>query len=275
MLRDARAVGHVTAFTVDAAGRECLHQRRELFEVLPNDCACSGTLYSALTGGLICAWTTGSKPNEWGYALSSPCRNSNAVMFLQIQPRVGRRSRRRHQLGLHRFEITLCGEFNWVRAALPPLFVCNNVLPPQLFCNNMRSYVYRFDAMTRLALTRWKIGSIIELVSAGSSLLCLTSSTVVLFQPQTGEGSLSYFEGVTKGRKSIVRGGVGAFYHMSKAQGGADVGVYEIELKGGARSVAGNAAVARRVSQVIATTVPVLLQRDLIILCRSYQPAPK
>lgn len=184
-----------------------------------------------------------------GGMLSFPYCKSKVVMFLQIQPRIARRSGRRHQLGLHRCEIVVCGELNWVRAALPP----------QLFCNNMRSYVYRFDAMTHLALMRWKIGSIIELVSAGSSLLCLTSSTVVLFQPQNGEGSLAYFEGATKGRKSIVRGGVGAFYHMSRGQGGADVGVYEIELKGGARGVAGNAAVARRVSQVIATTVPVLL----------------
>ena len=196
---------------------------------------------------------------------SLPCHNANSVTFLQIQPRLARCSRRRHQLGLPRFEVALCGEFNWVRV----------VLPPQFFCNNMRSYVYRFDAMTHLALMRWKIGSIIELVSAGSSLLCLTSSTIVLFQPQTGEGSLSYFEGVTKGRRSMVRGGVGAFYHMSKGQGGADVGVYEIELKGGAGSGAGSAAVARRVSQVIVTTVPVLLQRDLIILCRSFQPARK
>ena len=71
MLRDARAVGHVTAFTVDAAGREYLNQQRKLFEVLPNVCACLGTLYSALTGGVICAWTTGSKPNEWGYVFST------------------------------------------------------------------------------------------------------------------------------------------------------------------------------------------------------------
>ncbi len=111
--------------------------------------------------------------------------------------------------------------------------------------------MYRFDATTRLALTRWKIGSIVDLVAAGSSLLCLTSTSVVLFKPETGAGSLSYFEGSTKGRKSTVRAGVGAFYFMSQGQGGADVGVYEIELKGGARNGEGSANVAKRISQVV------------------------
>lgn len=115
-------------------------------------------------------------------------------------------------------------------------------------------YVYRFDTVTRLAVARWKIGSIVEAVAAGTSLLCLTTNAIVLFKPDTGEGSLSYFEGSSKGRKSIVRGGVGAFYFMSKGQTAADVGAYEIELKREKSMASGSAAIAQRVSQVVAAS---------------------
>jgi hypothetical protein len=119
--------------------------------------------------------------------------------------------------------------------------------------------------MTQLALTRWKIGSIVDLVLAGSSLLCLTPSSVVFFKPETGEGSLSYFEGTTKGRKSTVRGGVGTFYFMSRGQGGSDVGVYEIELQGGVPQGQGSAAVARKISQVENNEdVPIILNYFLL-----------
>jgi hypothetical protein len=115
-------------------------------------------------------------------------------------------------------------------------------------------YVYRFDTVTRLAVSRWKIGAIVEAVAAGGSLLCLTSSAIVLFKPDTGEGSLSHFKGLSKGRKSVVRAGVGAFYFMSQGQTEAEVGAYEIELRKDASRAGGSAASAHRVSQVVAAS---------------------
>jgi hypothetical protein len=183
----------------------------------------SGTLYSALTGGLICAWNTGTKTSEWSYSHALQGGQGDIISLVFLDPK------------------SLCAASS--TGSVKCLFTVYS-------CNNWSSYVYRFDATTQLALTRWKIGSIVDLVLAGSSLLCLTPSAVVFFKPETGEGSLSYFEGTTKGRKSTVRGGVGTFYFMSRGQGGADVGVYEIELKGGAPQGQGSAAVARKISQV-------------------------
>jgi hypothetical protein len=113
-------------------------------------------------------------------------------------------------------------------------------------------YVYRFDPMTRLAVMRWKIGSIVDVIPAASGLLCLTSSHIILFEPETGNGSLSYFEGASKGQKAAVRAGIDAFYVMSHGQGFADIGVYDIAPQQVSAKTDGRAEAAKRVFEVAA-----------------------
>lgn len=127
-------------------------------------------------------------------------------------------------------------------------------LGPRCLCAaSSTGYVYRFDPMTRIAVMRWKIGSIVDVTTAASGLLCLTSSHIILFQPETGDGSLSYFEGATKGHKAAVRAGTDAFYVMSHGQGFADIGVYDMEPQQVSAKTDGRAEAAKRVFEVAAT----------------------
>jgi hypothetical protein len=108
--------------------------------------------------------------------------------------------------------------------------------------------------MTRLAVIRWKIGSIVDVISAGSGLLCVTSSHIILFKPETGDGSLSYFEGAANARRACVRSSAGVFYVLSHSQAAADIGVYEMELQHSSATRDGRAEVDRRISEVAATS---------------------
>jgi hypothetical protein len=181
-----------------------------LFVLHLND-ACSGTLFSAVSGGQIFAWRTGNSASEWKYSHALQGVHGDIMNLVHLDAK------------------SLCAA-------------------------SSTGYIYRFDTVTRLAVSRWKIGAIVEVVAAGSSLLCVTSSSVVLFKPDTGDGSLAYFEGSSKGRKSIVRAGVGAFYFMSRNESAADVAAYEIELSRERSAARGSAAIAQRVSQVVAAS---------------------
>jgi hypothetical protein len=208
LLRDKRAEGVVTAFAIDPSGRTSCSIYAQ---VQCCNHVCAGTLYSAVSGGCICAWNTGNVASEWAYSHVLQGVQGDVVNLVHLDAK------------------SLCAA-------------------------SSTGYIYRFDTFTRLAVSRWKIGSIVEVVAAGSSLLCLTSSAIVLFKPDSGEGSLSYFEGSSRGRKSLVRAGVGAFYFMSKGQTTSDVGAYAIELKRETSSAGGSAALAQRVSHIVAAS---------------------
>jgi hypothetical protein len=99
------------------------------------------------------------------------------------------------------------------------------------------------------------------IVGACRSLLCLTPSSIILFNADTGEGSLSPFTNSTKAKSSlkrskvVLRSGAGTFFVMTGVEAGACLRAFEIALKpDDGEDVESEAAAAIKVSQVAATS---------------------